>query len=146
MSTVAEEVDERGPARKGGGYEQPTGGRGKFEVYSWFFMRISGLILIFLALYHLIWWNLVVGVEHLDSVVVLERWTSPMWRLFNVALVTFAMLHGLNGARYSIEDYIKNPGAQKAVKGVVYTLVLASLAFGIIGLLMFDPASMLANR
>lgn len=146
MSTTAEHIDERGPARKGGGYERPSGGRGKFEVYSWFFMRISGLILIFLALYHLIWWNLVVGVEHLDSVVVRERWTSPGWRLFNVALVVFAMLHGLNGARYSIEDYIKNPGTQKVVKGIVYTLVFASLAWGVFALLTFDPASMLANR
>ena len=30
-------------------------------------MRISGLALIFLALYHLIWQNLVIGVDHLDA-------------------------------------------------------------------------------
>jgi succinate dehydrogenase / fumarate reductase, membrane anchor subunit len=43
-------------------------------------MRISGLLLIFLALYHLIWWNLVIGVEHLDSQIVIERWNNPLWR------------------------------------------------------------------
>lgn len=134
---------ERGAARRGGGYQQPRGG---FEVISWFFMRLSGLVLIFLALYHLIWWNLVIGVEHLDSQVVIERWSNPVWRLFNVALVTFALLHGLNGARYSIEDYVRKPGARVAVKAVVYTIVLATLLIGVFALLTFDPASFFANR
>ena len=47
MSTPAE-VAERGPARKGGGYQKPVG-RGNFEVISWFFMRISGLVLVLLV-------------------------------------------------------------------------------------------------
>lgn len=139
-------VVERGAARRGGGYRKPAGSRTSFEVLSWFFMRISGLALIFLALYHLIWWNLVIGVEHLDSQVVIERWRNPLWRFFNVSLVTFAMLHGLNGARYSIEDYIRSPGRQVAVKAVVYTIVLGALVFGIYALLTFDPAAFFADR
>lgn len=139
-------VAERGEPRAGGGYTKPEGARSRFEVYSWFFMRISGLILIFLALYHLVWWNLVIGVEHLDSQVVIERWRNPMWRLFNVALVTFAMLHGLNGARYSIEDYVHRPRLQVAVKAVVYTIVLGALVFGVYALLTFDPAAFFADR
>jgi succinate dehydrogenase / fumarate reductase, membrane anchor subunit len=124
-----------------GGYDRPQGGRrGNFELYAWFFMRISGLALIFMALYHLTWWNLVVGVEHLDADLVRERWTNPFWRLFNVALVSFAMLHGLNGLRYSIEDYVRRPGARLAVKTVAYAIVLLSLAWGIFALLAFNPA------
>lgn len=140
------QVAERGAPRRGGGYSWPGGGKSNFEVYSWFFMRITGLALIFLALYHLYWWNLVIGVEHLDSAVVIERWRNPWWRFFNVALVSFAMLHGLNGARYSIEDYIRRPGAQLAVKAVVYTIVLGALAAAIFALLTFDPALFVANR
>jgi succinate dehydrogenase / fumarate reductase, membrane anchor subunit len=139
-------VAERGVRRTGGGHRMPTGSRGGFEVFSWFFMRITGLALIFLALYHLIWWNLVIGVEHIDSQVVAERWSNPLWRFFNVALVSFAMLHGLNGARYSIEDYIRNPGWQVAVKAIVYTVVLGTMIFGIYALLTFDAASFFANR
>jgi succinate dehydrogenase / fumarate reductase, membrane anchor subunit len=131
----------RGGERSGGGYHRPAGtSRTNFEVLSWFFMRISGLILIFLALYHIIWWNLFIGVEHLDSQIVIERWNNPFWRLFNVALVTFSMLHGLNGARYTIEDYIRRPGWQLAVKTVVYTIVLGAMVIGIFALLTFDPA------
>jgi succinate dehydrogenase / fumarate reductase, membrane anchor subunit len=139
-------VAERGTRRRGGGHRMPAGSRGGFEVASWFFMRITGLVLVFLALYHLIWWNLVIGVEHIDSQVVAERWNNPLWRFFNVALVSFALLHGLNGARYSIEDYVRNPGWQVAVKTIVYTIVLATLVFGIYALLTFDAASFFANR
>jgi len=135
----------RGSARRGGGYQRPSGS-GSFEVISWFFMRISGLLLILLALYHLVWWNLVIGVEHLDSQVVIERWRNPLWRFFNIALVTFALLHGLNGARYSIEDYIRSPGRRVAVKAIVYTLVLTALAAGIFALFTFDPATLVAGR
>jgi succinate dehydrogenase / fumarate reductase membrane anchor subunit len=63
-----------------------------------------------------------------------------------VALITFAMLHGLNGLRYSIEDYVRGPGKQAAVKAVANTLVLSVLAFGIYALLTFDPANFFANR
>ncbi|MBA4157257.1 MAG: succinate dehydrogenase [Gemmatimonadetes bacterium] len=139
-------VSGRGHARRGGGYDRPALGRTNFEVFSWFFMRISGLLLIFLALYHLVWWNLVIGVEHLDSQIVIDRWNNPFWRLFNLALIVFAMLHGLNGARYSIEDYIRNPGAQVAVKAVVYTIVLGAMAVGTFALLTFDPSVFFANR
>jgi succinate dehydrogenase / fumarate reductase, membrane anchor subunit len=130
----------RGSARRGGGHERPAAGRSSFEVFAWFFMRISGLMLIFLALYHLVWWNLIIGVEHLDSQIVIERWENPFWRLFNVALVVFAMLHGLNGARYVIEDYVRKPGAQVAVKAVVYILVLGSMAVGVFALFTFDAS------
>jgi succinate dehydrogenase / fumarate reductase membrane anchor subunit len=139
MSTAA---GGRGAARRGGGYERPRpkDQRSNFELYSWFFMRVSGLLLIFMALYHLVWWNLVVGVEHLDAELVRERWRNPFWRLFNVGLITFAMLHGLNGLRYSIEDYVRRPGAQVAVKAVAYVVVLGALAWGAWALFTFDPA------
>lgn len=155
MSTVAEETPGRGAPRRGGGYERPTAyerpgaqmtKKGKFELYSWVFMRISGVLLMFMVLYHLTWWNLLVGVEHLSAELVLERWNNPLWRLYNVALAAFAMLHGLNGARYSIEDYIRKPGIRKGVKAVVYGIVLLALAWGIFALLTYDFAAAARDR
>jgi len=133
------DVAARGAPRSGGGFERPKTARSNFELYSWLFMRVSGLILIFLSLYHLVWWNLVVGVEHLDADMVRERWTNPFNRLYNVALCVFAMLHGINGLRYSIEDYVRKPGRQVAVKAVAYTLLLSVMAWGVFALLTFDP-------
>jgi succinate dehydrogenase hydrophobic anchor subunit len=50
------------------------------------------------------------------------------------------MLHGLNGLRYSIEDYVRRPGAQIAVKTVAYVAVLAALSVALFALFTFDPA------
>ena len=146
MSAPATARD-RGTPRSGGGYDRPArkDHRSNFELYSWFFMRISGLLLIFMALYHLVWWNLLVGVEHLSAELVLERWSNPLWRLYNVLLAAFALLHGLNGARYSIEDYIRKPGARKAVKAIVYGIVLLALAWGIFALLTYDFSDAVAR-
>lgn len=141
MSAAAETTG-RGAPRPGGGYEAPPEAklekRSRFELYSWVFMRVSGVLLLFMALYHLYWWNLVVGVEHLDSRIVMERWNQPLWRVFNIALATFALLHGLNGARYSIEDYIRDPKIRQPVKYVVYTIVIGALLWGVFALLTFD--------
>ena len=141
--TVVMDEDVRGEARPGGGYAipaAPRGGRRGFEMWSWVFMRVSGLLLVFMALYHLFWWNLYVGVEHLSAELVLERWNDPLWRLFNVGLAAFALLHGLNGLRYSIEDYVPRRH-QTLVKRIAYTVVLLTLAWGVFALLTYDFAS-----
>jgi succinate dehydrogenase / fumarate reductase, membrane anchor subunit len=139
MSTVA---TERGAARPGGGHQAPPAGtRSRFELYAWVFMRVSGVLLLFMATYHLVWWNLVVGVEHLSAELVLARWNQPFWRLYNIALASFALLHGLNGARYVIEDYVRAPGVRRVVKGVVYAVVLLTLAWGVFALLTYDFTS-----
>jgi succinate dehydrogenase / fumarate reductase membrane anchor subunit len=143
MSTTEIHVEpaERGERRPGGGYQRPEGvlqKKGKFELYSWVFMRVSGILLLFMALYHLYWWNIVVGVEHLSAQMVLERWNNPLWRLFNIGLASFALLHGINGARYSVEDYIRNPKARKAVKYGLYTVGGLVLAWSIFALLTYD--------
>ncbi|HWK88431.1 MAG TPA: succinate dehydrogenase, hydrophobic membrane anchor protein, partial [Longimicrobium sp.] len=130
----------RGAPRPGGGYRRPDAAPrngGRFEVRSWLFMRVTGVLLLFMVLYHLVWWNLLVGVEHLSAEMVLERWNNPLWRLFNVGLATFALLHGLNGLRYSIEDYVRNPKARRIAKGIAYTVVLLTLAWGVFALLTF---------
>ena len=113
------------------GWRLPPAGsatRSNFEVFSWFFMRITGLRA---HLPRALPPGLVEPV-HRRRAPGRGRWSSlvgrnPFWRLFNVMLITFAMLHGLNGARYSIEDYVRKPGAQLAVKAVVYTVVLGAL-------------------
>jgi succinate dehydrogenase / fumarate reductase, membrane anchor subunit len=136
--SAATEIRVTPPAESGEPAAPPMEKRSRFELYSWVFMRVSGVILLFMALYHLYWWNLVVGVEHLSAQLVMERWNQPLWRLFNIGLATFAMLHGLNGARYSIEDYIRNPKIQRPVKYVVYTIVLGALLWAVFALLTFD--------
>ena len=84
-------------------------------------MRVSGLILIFLALTHFAITHIVNDVVETDAEFVGERWDNPLWRLFDWALLALALLHGVNGVRWSIDDYVKRPGRRATLKAVLYT-------------------------
>ena len=44
----------------------------------------------------------------------------------------------MNGARYSIEDYIRAPGKRKVAKMILYGIVGITLLWGVFALLTFD--------
>lgn len=104
--------------------------RQSFETWSWFFMRVSGLILLFLALLHFSITHILNDVTDTDVRFVAHRWSNPLWRLFDWSLLFLALGHGLNGVRYIVDDYVRKPGARAAVKGAVYSLSIALFAFG----------------
>lgn len=103
---------------------------GRFEVLSWYFMRVSGAVLLLVAVFHLLLMHIVIGVERIDYSVIVGRWASPWWRLYDLALLFFALLHGANGARWVIDDYVHGRGANLVVKSALYVLVLILLLMG----------------
>ncbi len=126
----------------------PTGGqrlqrrsRQNFETWSWFFMRISGLVLVFLALVHFAITHIVNDVVETDARFVAQRWDNPLWRLFDWALLVLALLHGLNGLRWIIDDYVRRPAWRAATKAVLYSLSFGLLAYGTLTIVTFSPAS-----
>ncbi len=89
---------------------RPHGG---FEFNMWLFMRVSGLLLIFLALFHMFWLHFVIGVENITFNTIVSRWTGPhavLWRTFDLLLLAFAFTHGINGLRNVLDDYFHSPG------------------------------------
>jgi succinate dehydrogenase / fumarate reductase membrane anchor subunit len=104
--------------------------RQSFETWSWFFMRVSGLILLFLALLHFSITHIINDVVETDAQFVAERWDNPMWRIFDWALLALALGHGLNGLRYIIDDYVRKPANRAWVKAVLYSLSLGLFAYG----------------
>jgi len=117
--------------------ERPSGGqklqrrpRQNFETWSWFFMRISGLVLVFLSLLHFAITHIINDVVETDAHFVAQRWDNPMWRMFDWVLLTLAMLHGLNGLRWIIDDYVRSPGRRAAVKAALYTVSGSLFAYG----------------
>ncbi len=86
---------------------RPTGG---FEALSWLFMRISGIVLLVMALFHLLLMHYVIEVDNLTFAVVAERWEGPWWRLYDFFLLAFALTHGVAGARIVIDDYVPAGG------------------------------------
>lgn len=116
----------------------PRRPRQSFETWSWFFMRISGLALLFLALVHFSLTHIVNDVTETDARFVAERWDNPLWRLFDWALLVLALLHGLNGLRWIIDDYVRSPAKRAAVKAVLYSVSFALLGYGTLTIVTFS--------
>jgi len=115
-------------------YYTETGGRPRpgagFALWSWFFMRVSGIILVFLVLFHLLWMHLYIGLDNITYETIVNRWTGPLgafWRMYDLIMLVFAFTHGMNGVRWVIEDYVRHQGWRLALTSalaVVYVVVL----------------------
>lgn len=114
----------------------------RFEVFSWFFMRISGVILLFLVLIHLYVMHLVgEGVERVNFAFVAERWDNLGWKTFDWMMLFLALLHGTNGLRIVIDDYVRRDGVRTTIKGVLYTTAAILMVMGTAVLITFDPGA-----
>lgn len=129
----------------GHAFEQRRGRlpRSNFELYSWLFMRISGVILLGVAVFHLFWMHVVVGVDAIDFELVAERWSNPLWKLYDFFLLLFALTHGINGFRYILDDYVRTPGWAVFTKSVVFLVYVAFLGIGAYIIFTFSAETLL---
>lgn len=108
-----------------------------FEAWSWFFMRVSGLALVFLALLHFAITHILNDVVDTNYRFVADRWENPLWRLFDWALLVLALLHGANGARWVIDDYVHRQSVRRAVHLALYVITAALGAWGTFTIVTF---------
>jgi succinate dehydrogenase / fumarate reductase membrane anchor subunit len=121
------------------GRERPTGG---FELFAWFFMRISGVVLILLVLGHLAIMHVIHTVDEIDFDFVAARWGSPFWRTYDLVMLWLALVHGLNGVRTIIDDYVHRKGWRVVALTAVGVVGFVLLAMGTQIILTFEvPAS-----
>jgi succinate dehydrogenase / fumarate reductase membrane anchor subunit len=112
------------------------------EVWWWFFMRISGVLLVFLVLVHLFVMHLVdSGVDRVNFAFVADRWDNLGWKTFDWAMLFLGILHGTNGLRIVIDDYVKRSGVRTAIKGSLYALATSLAIMGTAVIVTFDPAA-----
>jgi succinate dehydrogenase / fumarate reductase membrane anchor subunit len=112
------------------------------EVWWWFFMRVSGVILLFLVLIHVYVMHVVgAGVERVDFAFVAQRWGHVGWRTFDWIMLFLALLHGANGLRIIIDDYVRSPGTRTAIKGSLYALTAVLMIMGTAVIITFDAAA-----
>jgi succinate dehydrogenase / fumarate reductase membrane anchor subunit len=123
------------PVSSAGGRAAPSGG---FELYAWFFMRVSGVLLMFLALGHLLIMHIINNVDKIDYAFVVARWGTPLWRTYDFLLLSLALLHGFNGARVLVDDYLKG-GKRALAQAVLFTLAFLFLAAGALVIFTFQP-------
>ncbi|MDR6866258.1 succinate dehydrogenase / fumarate reductase membrane anchor subunit [Microbacterium resistens] len=112
------------------------------EKWGWVFMRASGVLLVVLIFGHL-FVNLMLGegIHALDFAFVAGKFASPFWQWWDVLMLWLALIHGANGMRTVVNDYVTRPTVRTAL---VWALGLAAALLIILGTLVvftFDPCN-----
>lgn len=119
---------------------KPAGG---YELFAWFFMRISGLVLVFLAVGHLFVMHILNNVETINYAFVASRWAAPrtgfIWRLWDATLISLAVIHGFNGLRQILYEYLTRPGRRVVAGTLIWTFTIVLIGLGGYSILMFQP-------
>ena len=112
------------------------------EVWWWFLMRVSGVVLLFLVLIHLYIMHLVdAGVDRVNLRFVSQRWSNVGWKTFDWALLALALIHGVNGLRIIIDDYVRRSSTRTFIKGTLYTLTGIAMVMGTAVIVTFDAGA-----
>lgn len=120
-----------------GATARPTGTG--FETISWWFFRVSGVVLIFLVIIHLVIMHVANDVSATNYAFVAQRYANPFWRLYDLLLLTLGLLHGLNGLRIITDDYVNTRGMRLAVVSTLFITVIFFWLLGTITIVTFHP-------
>jgi succinate dehydrogenase / fumarate reductase, membrane anchor subunit len=111
------------------------------ERFWWYFMRLSGLALVFLALGHMLIMHVLVELTggEINFAFVQSRWGTPFWRIYDFLLLVLAFVHGANGTRVVIGDWIANRTARSLLIGILLAVSAIWLLLGMAVIVFFDP-------
>jgi succinate dehydrogenase / fumarate reductase, membrane anchor subunit len=121
-------------------YRRVAKPRGNFELWSWVFMRASGVLLLVLIFGHL-FVNLMLGegIHAIDFGFVAGKWASPFWQVWDMLMLWLGMLHGFNGVRTIINDYTERDGTRWVLKALLVLATFFSIVLGTLVIFTFDP-------
>jgi succinate dehydrogenase / fumarate reductase membrane anchor subunit len=112
-----------------------------WEKIGWMYMRLSGVVLIFLIFGHLLV-NLFLpseGVRSIDFAFVAGKWASPFWQVWDGLMLWLAIIHGTNGMRTLVNDYAGREGVRKTLNAVLFITGAALIILGTLVITTFDP-------
>ncbi|GAB4468078.1 MAG: hypothetical protein Kow00124_01890 [Anaerolineae bacterium] len=113
-----------------------TAAGSKIETGTWWFMRLSGVLIIPLVFGHLAIMHVINSVADINyEWVVNERWSLLPWRLYDAALLWLAGLHGYRGVQYVINDYVHGAALNRILRALSVVVLLVVLAAGTIALI-----------
>ncbi len=118
---------------------------GAFEYGMWLFTRISGLALIILGAISLAAAFLLGGRTQIDMPTMFRwmffpnpnhvvnsnipdvslGWSNAFWQIYSMLVIFFAAIHGLNGLRMVLEDYIENAFIVALMRVIVMVLLVS---------------------
>jgi len=120
----------------GAGRPRPESG---LELYAWLFMRVSGVALLVMALLHLAIMHIINNIEVINYQFVVRRYLTPFWRTYDLVMLWLALLHGMNGVRTLVDDYVGVGGWRALSLASLYVLAFIFLAIGTLVILTFHP-------
>jgi succinate dehydrogenase / fumarate reductase membrane anchor subunit len=77
--------------------------------------------------------------DEISFAFVTSRWGTPFWRIYDLLLLVLALVHGVNGARIIISDYVERGGLRSLLIGILLALTFIWLLLGIFVIATFDP-------
>jgi succinate dehydrogenase / fumarate reductase, membrane anchor subunit len=121
-----------------GGRNAPPGRSAEF--WWWVFMRVSGIVLVFLVIGHVLIMHVFGGgIERVNFQFVAVRWQSPFWRTWDWLVLVLALIHGINGLRVIALDYVRSSGARIALSWTFYVVGTVLVALGSVVVFTFNP-------
>ena len=113
--------------------------RSNFERYAFLFMRLSGAALLFLAVGHMLIQHVLNSSTNLTIQFVAQQWNSWGWKVFDMGLLFFAIVHGYNGLRTVLEDYIHNKTATTWIRRLLIVFAIVTIVWAGFAIASFDP-------
>ena len=110
-----------------------------FELVSWLFMRVSGVLIAFLLLGHIFVMHILHHVDEVSYQFAAERLANPFWRIYDLVLLGLVLIHGLTGVRIALDDHIHNRGWRIVLKTGLWLVGALFLIVGAFVLLTFQP-------
>jgi succinate dehydrogenase / fumarate reductase membrane anchor subunit len=110
------------------------------EKWGWIYMRASGVLLIILIFGHL-FSNLLTndGIHQIDFAFVAGKLASPFWQWWDVAMLWLALIHGANGMRTIVNDYVATPLIRRILVWALWLSAGFLILLGTLVVFTFDP-------
>ena len=111
-----------------------------WEKWGWIYMRVSGVILLVLIFGHL-FVNLMVGdgIKAIDFAFVGGKLSNPFWQWWDVAMLWLALIHGGNGMRTIVNDYVTNERMRRVLVWAIGLSAAFLIILGTLVVFTFDP-------
>ena len=120
---------------------RPKPQSGGFELAAWYFMRLSGVALFFLAFAHFSLEHFLFDPSQESATWIFnQRWNSLFWRSFDWLLLMMVVLHAFLGMRTVTMDYLKG-GRRTLALATLYLVGVVVFAMGTI-VVMSVPLTM----
>ncbi len=110
------------------------------EKWGWVYMRASGVLLVVLIFGHL-FVNLMLGegIHGLDFAFVAGKFASPFWQWWDVLMLWLALIHGANGMRTIVNDYVSGATARRVLVWALWLSAGLLILLGTLVVFTFDP-------